>query len=114
MNIVLHSLPKRPAVLLCSILALTGICATAQSATNAESGIDALYYVLGGGILVVFIATIFVIQKMAKISGEYGLALFDFEFPIFRRMAKSGRMVGIIMVLLVLWGIYLVVTYQAI
>lgn len=112
MRTTLHTSPKSLPVLLCFILLITGEYVFAQSTTNTSSGIDVLYYILGGAILVVFIATIFVIQKMANILGEYGLPLFDFESPIFKRMAESRRTVAIVMILLVLWGIYLVVTYK--
>ncbi len=109
-----HISPKSLTVLLCVILSLTSEYAMAQSATSTSLESNVLYYMLGGAVLVVFIATIFVVQKMANILGEYGLPLFDFEFPIFKRMANSKKIVAIVMVLLVLWGIYLVVTYEVI
>ncbi|HZJ20121.1 MAG TPA: hypothetical protein VFD35_07185 [Pricia sp.] len=111
MKITSLTSPKWQGVLLCFVLSLTGTYAHSQSTTS--TGIDSnVLYILGGAILVVFITTIFVIQKMANILGEYGLPLFDFDFHIFKRMTESRRMVAIIMILLVLWGIYLVVTYK--
>ncbi len=112
MGSTLLAAPKSLTSLLCFILSLTGEYVFSQSTTNTSSDIYVWYYILGGTILVVFIATIFVIQKMANILGEYGLPLFDFEFPIFKRMAESRKTVAIVMILLVLWGIYLVVTYK--
>ncbi len=111
MKTALHISPKSLTVLWCFILSLPSEYVLAQSSTSTASDIDMWYYILGGAILVVFITTFFVIHKLANILGEYGLPLFDFEFPIFKRMAESGRTVAIVMILLVLWGIYVVVTY---
>lgn len=114
MGTTLQPAPKSLTVLLSIVLSLLGEYAIAQSTTDTSLGSNVLYYILGGAILVVLIATIFVIQKMANILGDYGLPLFDFDFdfPIFKRMTESKRSVALVMILLVLWGIYLVVTYE--
>ncbi|WP_031445320.1 hypothetical protein [Arenibacter algicola] len=112
MKATLNPSLKLLAVLMCLTLSLSYQDAFAQSTASTPLDIEVMYYVLGGAILVVFIATIFVMRKVAKIAGEEGLQLFDIDFPIFKRMAKSSGIVAIIMILLVLWGIYLVVTYK--
>lgn len=113
MKITFLTSPKWQVVLLCFVLSLTGTYAIAQSTTGNVMDSKVLYYILGGAILVVFIATIFVIQKAANTMGQYGGSIFDFDFPIFKRMTESRGIVAIVMILLVLWGIYLVITYKA-
>lgn len=99
-------------ILLCFVLLLSGTYAIAQSTASNASNVNVLYYILGGAIIVVFIATIFVIQKAANKMGQSGQSIFDIDFPIFKQMTKSSGIVAIIMILLVLWGIYSVITYK--
>ncbi len=112
MKITFFISPKWQVALLCFVLLPSGTC-IAQSTTSNVMDSNVLYYILGGAILVVFIATIFVIQKAANAFGQYGGSIFDLDFPIFKRMTESSGIVAIIMILLVLWGIYSVVTYKA-
>lgn len=100
-------------VLLFYILSLIGTSAIAQEKIGTTSNYNMLNYVLVGTILVLFIATIYIIQKAARILDEYGHSLFEFNFPIFLIMAKNDKTVAVLMALLVLLGIYFVVTYGA-
>lgn len=100
-------------VLLFSILSLIGTSAIAQGTTGTASNYNMLHYVLAGIILVLLIATIYMIQKAIRILDQYGHTVFEFNFPIFLIMAKNDKTVAVVMALIVLLGIYFVVTYGA-
>jgi LPXTG-motif cell wall-anchored protein len=112
MKATLHPSPTLLAVLLCIVLSLASNYTIAQNTTSTGMDNNVLYYLFGGAIILVIIAIIFVLRKVARVAGEYGLSLFDLDFPIFKRMAESKGMVAVVMILLILWGIYLVVTYK--
>ncbi len=81
------------------------------SSTNLDAKI--FYYGFALAIIALVVATILVLQKARSILGEQGQPLFQFEFSIFKRMTKARTTVAIVMILLVLWGMYLVITYKA-
>ena len=103
---------KWQSVLLSIVLSLSGTIAIAQSTTSNASSVNTLYYILGGAIIVVFITTIFVIQKAANAMDQFGQSIFDFDFPIFKRTTESSGIVAIILILLIIWGVNSVVMYK--
>ncbi|MBL0309357.1 MAG: hypothetical protein IPP77_06720 [Bacteroidetes bacterium] len=100
---------KWVALLICSLF---GISAMAQNASGATMSSDVWCYIIGGATIMVLVALLFVMQKAALVLDENGQSLFDFDFPIFKKMAGEGKTVAIIMILIVLIGMYLVVTYS--
>ncbi len=111
MKTSLYTSSKGLSVLWVSILSLMGTSSFAQNTTGTASGSDILYYTFVGTILVVLLATIFIIQKATRVLDQYGQSLFQFDFPIFRIMANNSKIVAVVMALIVLLGIYFVVTY---
>lgn len=107
-----YILLKKMATLLCSILLLIETSAIAQGNASTAMNSNVLYYMLGAILIIIIAAMIFIIQKITKIAGEHGLTLFDFS--IFKVMTQSSGIVAAILMLLVLWGIYLVVTYKVV
>jgi formate-dependent nitrite reductase membrane component NrfD len=108
------SLPKWQIALSCFILLLIGESTIAQNAANTNMETKIFYYGFALAILVLVVATVIIMRKARRILGEYGQPLFKPEFPIFKRMTKASTTVAIVMIALVLWGIYLVITYKAI
>ena len=106
------SLPKYQIALSCFILALIGESAMAQSAANTNMETKVFYYGFALVIIVMVVTTVLIMRKAHRILSEYGQPLFKPEFSIFKRMTKASAIVAFVMTILVLWGIYLVITYQ--
>lgn len=96
----------------CFILAFIGESTMAQSTANTNLETKLFYYGFIIAIIVLVLATVIIMRKAHRILGEQGQPLFQFEFPIFKRMTKASNTVAIVMILLVLWGAYLVITYK--
>lgn len=105
--------PKWQIALACCTLILIGESTTAQNAVNTNMETKLFYYGFALAIIVLILATVLILRKANRILSEHGQPLFDPEFPIFKRMTKASTTVAIVMTLLVLWGIYLVITYKA-
>ncbi|MBK5213852.1 MAG: hypothetical protein JJE55_09365 [Flavobacteriaceae bacterium] len=108
------SFPKWQILLSCFILILIGESTMAQSTANTNLDTKVFYYGFALVIIVLVVAIVLIMRKAQRILGEYGQPLFQPEFPIFKRMTKASTSVAIIMIALVLWGMYLVITYKAI
>lgn len=113
MKISLPTVRHWQAVLLCFVLSLSTEHAIAQGATNYGSFSEMFYYGIALALIGVIIITVFIMRRARRLTGEYGRPLFNPDYSIFKRMTKSGTTVAIVMILLVLWGIYLVITYKA-
>lgn len=112
MKTSLLSLPKYQTALSCSILALIGESTIAQSAANTNMETNILYYGFAIVIIVLVVTTVLIMRKAHGILSEYGQPLFKPEFSIFKKMTKASAIVAFVMSILVLWGIYLVITYE--
>jgi hypothetical protein len=106
------SLPKPQLFLSCFILAFTWENTMAQGVANTNIETKIFYYGFALVIIVMVVSTVLIMRKAHKILSEYGQPLFKPEFSIFKRMTKASAIVAFVMTVLVLWGIYLVVTYQ--
>ena len=112
MKISLPTIPNWQAVLFCFILSINTENAIAQGTTSYGSFSEMFYYGIALALITVIIITVFIMRKARRLSGEYGLPLFNPDYSIFKRMTKYGTTVAIVMILLVLWGIYTVITYK--
>lgn len=80
-------------------------------AANTMGSIDKYIW---GSIVLIIVAALITIQKANKILAEHGQTIIDEDSnTFFKRMAKSGKKVAIIMALAILCGIYFVITYKA-
>lgn len=113
MRISFPTIPYWQAALFCFVLSLNTEYAIAQGTANAEPHMDVFYYGYALAIIAVVIVTVLIVRRARRLTGEYGFSLFNPDYSIFKRMAKSGTTVAIVMILLVLWGIYSVITYKA-
>ncbi len=98
---------------LCICMAVAnGGSATGQNTSNTNFETKLFYYGFALAIIILVVATILVMQKARSILGEQGQPLFQPEYSIFKRMTKAKTTVALVMVLLVLWGMYLIITYR--
>ncbi|MGB3342274.1 MAG: hypothetical protein WBA61_00045 [Aequorivita sp.] len=113
MKISFLSLPKLQIALSCPILFLASERANAQNLIDTNLETKLFYYGFALAIIVLVVATVIIMRKAHRILGEQGQPLFQPESSIFKKMTKASTTVAIVMTLLVLWGMYLVITYKA-
>lgn len=97
---------KAVAFLLFSVLG-----SAAYGAPEAFTGANVWYNIVIVILVVLCLWILSVIQKATKVLGENGYSVMDFDFPIFKIMSEHGKVVGILITILVLIGMYFVVTY---
>lgn len=111
MKTSLPSLSKCQVIPACFTIFLFAESTRAQAASGVNVETKVFYYGIALAVIILVMGTIMILRKANKILEEQGLPLFEPEFPIFKKMTKASTTVGIVMTLLVLWGIYLVITY---
>lgn len=87
------------------------VTAHGASATPASSGRSVWYDLIVVVLIVLCLWIIYVIQKSSKILSQNGYSITDLDFPIFKKMSEHGIAVAVMMAILVLIGMYFVVTY---
>lgn len=98
--------PKAVGLILCSVFGIS-----TQGASTTTSGSNVWYNLIIVVLLLLCVWIISVIQKSSRVLSENGYSITDLDFPIFKRMSESGKAVAVVMAILVLVGIYFVVTY---
>lgn len=82
----------------------------AQSAVTTN-GSSIIPYLLVIAALCLLCATVLVIRRAYRVLDEYGQSIFDFDSTVFKNMAENSRDVTIFIVVIVLIGVYLVLSY---
>ncbi len=102
-----HSSKRSLTFLLLSLFISNSVFA--QNATTS-TGSNAIYYLLFVG-LCLLCAAVYIIRKASVVLGEHGQSIFDFDTSAFKNMSENSRDVTIFVVVIVVIGIYLALSY---
>ena len=99
--------------LICLFLSFTAQGAFAATTANYKSSIDIIYYGFAVAFIVLVMTSAVLMQRAKHVLNEHGRPLYAPNSSIFKGLTKSKTLVAVVMTLLVLLGIYLVITYKA-